>query len=122
MAVTNGDETLAGLTPFPLEGSAPALSDSAKTPFKPDEPCENQDPPDLASSFGPAPEQSTVSADSVPTTGALGEMFAASGEFFDTLQAAKDAASAGDAKLAGKLGKQVGKLNLDYIENFGGGD
>jgi hypothetical protein len=48
----------------PLLGAEPTLSDSAKTPFKPSVPCENQQQPDLGSVVGPAP------ARQYPTPGA----------------------------------------------------
>jgi len=43
------------VTPFNFLGSEPAMQSSAKTPFRPDVPCETQDPPDLRSEIGPAP-------------------------------------------------------------------
>ncbi len=46
---------LTGITPFSFLGSQPAKQSSAKTPFRPDVPCETQDPPDLHSEIGPAP-------------------------------------------------------------------
>src|SRR4029077_897213 len=46
---------LTGVTPFTFLGSQPAKQSSAKTPFRPDVPCETQDPPDLHSEIGPAP-------------------------------------------------------------------
>jgi phospholipid/cholesterol/gamma-HCH transport system substrate-binding protein len=46
---------LTGVTPFSFLGSEPAKQSSAKTPFRPDVPCETQDPPDLHSEIGPAP-------------------------------------------------------------------
>jgi phospholipid/cholesterol/gamma-HCH transport system substrate-binding protein len=46
---------LTGVTPFSFLGSQPAKQSSAKTPFRPDVPCETQDPPDLHSEIGPAP-------------------------------------------------------------------
>jgi phospholipid/cholesterol/gamma-HCH transport system substrate-binding protein len=50
-----------GFTESELLGSQPSLAfgqeDSAKTPFRPDAPCERQGPPNLESSQGPAPEQ-----------------------------------------------------------------
>jgi len=58
-------EALVGLTPFPITGSIPSFSpteDSKKTPFKPKEPCEQQDPPDLGATLGGAPQQSTMSS------------------------------------------------------------
>jgi ABC-type transport system involved in resistance to organic solvents, periplasmic component len=46
---------LTGVTPFNFLGSEPAKQSSAKTPFRPDVPCETQDPPDLHSEIGSAP-------------------------------------------------------------------
>ena len=40
-------EPFFGLTPLPLLGGMPSIESSAKTPFRPGRPCENQDPPDL---------------------------------------------------------------------------
>jgi virulence factor Mce-like protein len=47
-ATTGLSDTLVGQTIFPLLGTAPTLTSSAKTPFKPTEPCENQQPPNLS--------------------------------------------------------------------------
>lgn len=46
---------ITGVTPFNILGSEPAKQSSAKTPFRPDVPCETQDPPNLESELGPAP-------------------------------------------------------------------
>jgi phospholipid/cholesterol/gamma-HCH transport system substrate-binding protein len=46
---------LTGVSPFNFIGSEPAKQSSAKTPFRPDVPCETQDPPNLNSEIGPAP-------------------------------------------------------------------
>ena len=46
---------LVGTTMLPLQGAEPTFSDSAKTPFKPKVPCENQQPPDLRSTVAPPP-------------------------------------------------------------------
>jgi len=42
---------LAGNLTFPLVGAQPAIQSSAKTPFRPDQPCENQEPPNLGDSL-----------------------------------------------------------------------
>jgi phospholipid/cholesterol/gamma-HCH transport system substrate-binding protein len=55
---------LVGMTMNPLLGAEPTLSDSAKTPFKPSVPCEDQAQPDLGSTVGPPP------ARQYPTPGA----------------------------------------------------
>ena len=46
---------LTGVVPYSFIGAQPAKQSSAKTPFRPDVPCETQDPPDLRSEIGPAP-------------------------------------------------------------------
>jgi phospholipid/cholesterol/gamma-HCH transport system substrate-binding protein len=50
-----GGGTLTGVSPFTFLGSQPAKQSSAKPPFRPDVPCETQDPPNLESDVGPAP-------------------------------------------------------------------
>ncbi|MGH2962561.1 MAG: MlaD family protein [Solirubrobacterales bacterium] len=62
-------EDFVGVVPLDIQGSAPKLADSAKTPFRPRSPCERQEPPDLRSQLGPAPEQSEVSAASPTEVG-----------------------------------------------------
>jgi len=51
-----------GVTPLPILGTMPAIDSSAKTPFRPDVACETQEPPNLNSLEGPAPEQSSAPA------------------------------------------------------------
>lgn len=48
-------------TLFPILGQRPAITSSARTPFKPEEPCENQDVPNLdsGSAAAPPPSQTT---------------------------------------------------------------
>ena len=56
------DETV-GLTAAPILGSTPAISSSAKTPYRPDVPCETQEPPNLdAGGSGPVPDQQQLAA------------------------------------------------------------
>jgi ABC-type transporter Mla subunit MlaD len=57
-------EDFVGVVPFDLLGSVPDISDSAKTPFRPEEPCERQEPPDLRSRLGPAPQQAAANTSS----------------------------------------------------------
>jgi hypothetical protein len=49
-----------GVTPFSIVGAQPAKQSSAKTPFRPDVPCETQDPPDLRSDVGDPPTQAST--------------------------------------------------------------
>ena len=52
-----GLQDAVGLLPFELLGAMPRFSDSAKTEFRPDVPCETQEPPNLATAAGGTPEQ-----------------------------------------------------------------
>jgi len=51
-----------GLTPFPILGAMPKISDSAKTPFRPDVRCETQQQPDLHAGVGSPPQQMKASS------------------------------------------------------------
>jgi phospholipid/cholesterol/gamma-HCH transport system substrate-binding protein len=55
---------LTGVVPFAFQGSQPAKQSSAKTPFRTDVPCETQEPPDLHSEVGEAPETTETSTSS----------------------------------------------------------
>jgi phospholipid/cholesterol/gamma-HCH transport system substrate-binding protein len=68
----------AGVVPFTITGSQPAKQSSAKTPFRPDAPCENQDPPNLASDVGTAP---TATSTSVPSSGASSRVHELSAQY-----------------------------------------
>jgi hypothetical protein len=48
------------LTPFPLLGAMPRIGDSARTPLRPEEPCEQQEPPNLQAGIAAPPEQEPV--------------------------------------------------------------
>jgi len=51
-----------------LLGQMPTIESSAKTPFRPDEPCENQEPPNLsAGPPGAPPAQASVSPEPAPS-------------------------------------------------------
>jgi phospholipid/cholesterol/gamma-HCH transport system substrate-binding protein len=63
-------DQLVGVTPFPLLGGNPAISSSAKTPFRPGAPCEKQEPPNLAGgTVAEPPEQETASASALEVPG-----------------------------------------------------
>ena len=55
-----GLQDAVGLTAFPILGAMPKLTDSAKTPFKPNKPCERQEPPNLQAGAGPGPETASA--------------------------------------------------------------
>jgi phospholipid/cholesterol/gamma-HCH transport system substrate-binding protein len=66
-----GRDQIFGLTPFPLLGALPRLTDSEKTVYRPDVPCERQEPPNLEAGIGSPPEQgpAPTSADLDEATG-----------------------------------------------------
>jgi phospholipid/cholesterol/gamma-HCH transport system substrate-binding protein len=61
-----GGEELVGVTPFPILNSEPSINDSVKPRFVRDERCERQEPPNLGTRLGGAPEQGSVSSSSTP--------------------------------------------------------
>lgn len=90
----NGELKGVGTSPFPIEGAMPAISDSAKTPFKPDVPCETQEPPDLRATGGAPPVQNAAPASvtdaALPPEGQ---------DALDELLEAMDTASEADAEV-----------------------
>ncbi len=51
-----------GLTPFPLLGAMPRITDSARPAFRPEARCERQERPNLEAGVGSPPAQETVAA------------------------------------------------------------
>jgi virulence factor Mce-like protein len=104
-----------GTLAAPILGSVPAINSSAKTPYRPDVPCETQQPPDLnAGGVGPAPTQtplSTASAADLP--GALGSNVRDLRSALD-LGAATGAAGSGAAPRA--VRKVLQATLLDYLK------
>ena len=119
---TSTGETLAGVTPFPIDGAMPPLSSSAKTPFTRDQPCETQDPPDLRAvtdGLGPAPRQSMGDAEAVPTSGTAADIFADAETALSGLGEAAQAAEDGDEDEAKDLEEQAMKDLQDFYESYG---
>jgi phospholipid/cholesterol/gamma-HCH transport system substrate-binding protein len=81
-------DPLTGVTPFNFLGSEPAKQSSAKTPFRPDVPCETQDAPDLNSEMGPAP---ATKSSGKSATAQSPEEKALSGRYADILSQLADA-------------------------------
>jgi phospholipid/cholesterol/gamma-HCH transport system substrate-binding protein len=50
-----GLQDAVALLQFPILGAMPRIEDSEKTPFKPNQPCERQEPPNLAGGLGQPP-------------------------------------------------------------------
>jgi phospholipid/cholesterol/gamma-HCH transport system substrate-binding protein len=105
-------EDLVGVVPFDILGSAPNIEDSAKTPFKPGSPCERQEPPDLGSQLGPAPEQSEVSAASPTEVG--GPIAELTERVQSVLEPFGDAAATRIA--SGQVGGEVRKPWLRFLQ------
>jgi phospholipid/cholesterol/gamma-HCH transport system substrate-binding protein len=61
-----GTGQLAGVTPFPILNSEPSINDSVKPKFDPNQPCERQDPPNLGTRLGGAPEQPGTAGGGLP--------------------------------------------------------
>jgi phospholipid/cholesterol/gamma-HCH transport system substrate-binding protein len=102
------DGALTGIAPFEFQGSEPAKQSSAKTPFRPDVPCETQDPPDLdAGPLGPAPatKSSGRSADYMsPDLKSLVQRY---GDILSQFTDAKQLKSAGQPNAAKQLQEQA---------------
>ena len=60
--LSGGFQDAVGLTTFPILGAMPRIVDSAKTPFKPNKPCEAQDPPNLQAGVGAPPQSAGTAA------------------------------------------------------------
>jgi hypothetical protein len=102
--VAPGDtQSVGGVVPFELLGAQPSLQSSAKTPFRPDVPCETQDPPNLGSTPGPAP---TTTSSGVSPTYASPEATAISDQYaqiFTDLLKADALEQGGDSAKAAEL-------------------
>jgi phospholipid/cholesterol/gamma-HCH transport system substrate-binding protein len=85
-------EPFFGITPFDILGATPSIESSAKTPFRPNVPCETQQAPNLdAGAPGAPPEQRTAStADPFEVGGPISEMLTAQQEAFEGLDPEQD--------------------------------
>jgi ABC-type transporter Mla subunit MlaD len=72
----SGIDRTVGVTPYPLLGYEPAIASSAKSPFRPDIPCETQEPPDLGAGGLAPPPPSTGSRSRSLNAGDLQQMIA----------------------------------------------
>ena len=107
-------ENLAGVTPFPIDGSMPPRTASVKPPFNPDAPCENQDPPNLkaANSPGPAPTSAPSELGATPAPGS-----AAAGLVDDARSTLQTFGEAAQAKDDGEKAKSTG-LQKDAMKDL----
>ena len=114
-------EHLAGVTPLPIDGSMPPFA--PKTPFRPDAPCENQDPPNLSATGGPAPPQpESAPAGAAPASGSPAAPLVE--DATTTLEGLGEAAQAkddGQGSKARKLQKQAMKDLAHFYDAYGAG-
>jgi ABC-type transporter Mla subunit MlaD len=100
-----------GVAPFAFLGSQPAKQSSAKTPFRPDVPCETQDPPDLhAGAIGPAPSTTPTSASPASVTPQLKSLQQRYADILTKFSDAKQLKSQGSPNAAQQLTDQATKL------------
>lgn len=115
-------ETLAGVTPFEIQGTMPPLSASAKPEMTSEFPCETQEPPDLRAIEGdeptPAPTNAPA-ADAVPTSGPVADIRNDAEVALTGLAAAAQAAEDGDKKLSRDYEKQAIEDLQDFYEDYG---
>jgi phospholipid/cholesterol/gamma-HCH transport system substrate-binding protein len=97
-------QSLFGVQPggVPLQGGRPAINSSLKTPFRPDAPCEKQQPPNLNSGAATPATASNVSAPASPSA-PVAKLEGASQNFLSTLTNASKALQKGGQNKAGSL-------------------
>jgi phospholipid/cholesterol/gamma-HCH transport system substrate-binding protein len=107
-----------GFTESQLLGSQPNLAlgqeDSVKTPFRPDAPCERQQPPNLQVSNGPAPQQVSPTAASASSSAPqIGKLNKASTGWADAYAKAQRLSTAGRQAKADAL---VAKATKQWVQ------
>ena len=110
--------------PFDALGVQPAKQSSAKTPFRPDVPCETQDPPNLNTGVAP-PVPTTRSTNPGPTGGASTAVTTLSNEYADIytdLMTAKALQESGDITGAAALNREASErlriFNKDLLPDY----
>ena len=117
--VGEANETMAGVTQFPLLGAMPAPGSSARTPFRPDAPCENQEPPDMSGNVGAPPTQSSAPAttSAAEGDGPGAELAGAQDEVMEQIEALAAAKTEGENVRAEK--KRLNNLFKRFYKDFG---
>jgi phospholipid/cholesterol/gamma-HCH transport system substrate-binding protein len=105
---TEAGEDLFGVLPFPLLGAMPRITDSRKTPFRPDEHCEDQEPPNLEGGLGSPPDQRQVGSGGLP--GVLDDAVGAVDEATTLNQQAEERREAGERAAARRLERRAMEL------------
>jgi len=114
----SGQQNVAGVIPFELIGAQPAKQTSAKTPFRPDVPCETQEVPDLNTGTPPDPPESRsglTSASSLPEdVTSAGERYA---ELYGELLEAEEMERGGDVTGANRIRKGLRDDLQQFVKN-----
>jgi phospholipid/cholesterol/gamma-HCH transport system substrate-binding protein len=114
-------EALAGVTALPIQGAMPSQDSSARTEFRPDEPCENQEAPNLGALDGPGPQNSVTPPPMLRTSqgspDSAEEVLEAQDEIVGQLNELGAATKAGEGLRAEKRATE--KLVQKYYEEFG---
>jgi len=105
-----------GVVPFDILGSAPNISDSRKTRFRPTEPCERQEPPNLASLMGPAPEQHSTGGSAMSQPAPIAKGMDAYLEFADGVNRAAELYQAGDDKQGRRTQRATSSEYDDFLD------
>src|SRR4051794_1750597 len=96
-------QQLTGVVPFNFIGAEPAKQSSAKTPFRPDVPCETQDPPDLHSQLGPPPATKSSGTSSTAVGPEIKPLLQRFATIFSDFTQAKELRAAGQTTTAKQL-------------------
>jgi hypothetical protein len=112
---------LVGSTTFPIQGAEPSIASSARPPFRPTVPCENQEVPDLRSGGVepfPAGQQSRQSSSNVLTSsvagGEVGQLSRKYAAIYMDYMAAQQARAAGNALRGDKMMDDVAQRFREY--------
>ncbi len=107
----------AGVVPFNIIGSEPAKQSSQKTPFRPDMPCENQDPPDLNSSLGPAPATSSASRSDSGAAGRVHQLSTQYAQIYTEMLRADSLKKAGATHRAAVVEAQAAAAMAEFTKH-----
>ena len=113
-------DPLTGVTPFNFLGSEPAMQSSAKTPFRPDVPCETQDPPDLRSEIGPAPATKSTGKSATAAPAAAQPLISRWASIMEQAKQAKSARASGNASQSQtkQLLAQIGQEYTAWLKDW----
>lgn len=109
---------LAGITPLPIQGSMPSQDASKRTPFRPNEPCENQEPPDLRAAIGPGPTNSSApEGDGTEASGKAGRILRTQAKVLDQIKELAEARKAEEGVKGEE--RELNKAVKNFYKRFG---